>query len=568
MSWRSIALFLALFFALATALLASSDESYKIESALLIGDLKRAEEIVKLWREENPEEEEPLRYEIEVACAEGREEDAFRLFSEYEESYPEGDLDGLLEKISFSIMKKGFNSSNLAIKELSLLALAITQDIEGTLALTAAMQEKNKAIRALAVSLSGHYGDRSLRAELASLLEREKSVEVLEVLYEAIAKLKIRDLTPNLVKRLGDERVSSREKKKLLTAIAIITENLQDSELEWLAKNRSTSLRILSAHAIWELNYPDKIDLLVAMLDDYHPEVKKAALACLAGFQKGPKEKFKELAALDHPEIATLAAKALFLIDEEAGRAAFEPLLNNPSIEIRRLAGFALASSGRRALPLLEERMECEKDPYILASIAIAFLENRYRVDKGGDLLFAFLSENSEPLMEGDGSFFTLARSTLKGHPLIASYRTSVDQAVRFKLLNLLAIVEHPKASEAIKNFLMERRWQVVGLAAEILLSEGDETIVDILKGFLNEKDRKLKEEAALLLSALDEEEAIPALIELYHSRSSREKLMLLEAIGSQGGRSEIPFFVEELKNPSQTLRIGAAAMLVRLLRN
>ncbi len=68
-----------------------------------------------------------------------------------------------------------------------------------------------------------------------------------------------------------------------------------------------------------------------------------------------------------------------------------------------------------------------------------------------------------------------------------------MDQKVRLEILNLMAIMEYPGALDALKVFLKKGVWKLTGLAAEVLLEEGDQAAIDLVKELLKDPDDEVR---------------------------------------------------------------------------
>jgi HEAT repeat protein len=142
-----------------------------------------------------------------------------------------------------------------------------------------------------------------------------------------------------------------------------------------------------------------------------------------------------------------------------------------------------------------------------------------------------------------------------------------VNQVVRLELLNILAIVKEPMAQEGIKKFLQQKKWGISGVAAALLLSEGDESALEIVKNLLADPDKNIRVQAALILALWGRDEgALTVLREAYPQVSRDMKEKILEGMGRVGAPSSIPFLIETFNDPFQTLRVIAAAACLECL--
>jgi HEAT repeat protein len=143
------------------------------------------------------------------------------------------------------------------------------------------------------------------------------------------------------------------------------------------------------------------------------------------------------------------------------------------------------------------------------------------------------------------------------------------DQLLRLELLNLLAILKATGTKETIREYLSDRSWEISATAAISLLMEGDESAIDIVRQILQDPQPRIRLKAALILSMWSREESAIKILEEGYSKSEWEmKARILEGIGRIGSTHSIPFLIQVLKEPSQTLRLIAAMALIQCLNH
>lgn len=170
-------------------------------------------------------------------------------------------------------------------------------------------------------------------------------------------------------------------------------------------------------------------------------------------------------------------------------------------------------------------------------------------------------------MWEEVGNFKTLQPSDIKHDEAIPNYPEAVNQLVRLNILEMLAVVRYPLAQNAIKAFLKESNWGITGMASALLLIEGDEDAVDLVKGLLSDQDQKVRTQAALILALWGKGgDAVSLLQERYPSADKELKAQILEGIGRVGSAESMTFLADRLQEPYQTLRIISAAALLECL--
>jgi len=203
-------------------------------------------------------------------------------------------------------------------------------------------------------------------------------------------------------------------------------------------------------------------------------------------------------------------------------------------------------------------------------NLSLGLIGQRIYTDIACSILYDGLMQQKERWMwQSVGSFRVLAPSKVKHDDAIPNYPEAVNQMTRLEVLQVLALLHYPKAQQAIKNFLQERQWEISGLASALLLTEGDDDAVDLVKQLLNENDPKIRVQAALILALWGKEEEVVTLLQQAYLTADRElKGQILEGIGRVGSTSSLQFLAERLQEPYQTLRIIAAAALLECLYN
>ena len=126
--------------------------------------------------------------------------------------------------------------------------------------------------------------------------------------------------------------------------------------------------------------------------------------------------------------------------------------------------------------------------------------------------------------------------------------------------------VQYPKALQLTKDFLQKKDWNLTAAAA-VLLQEGDEKAGELVSSLLDDSDEKVRMQAALVLGLMYRDPiAVDVLQKVYPNADQRIKIIILEALAQIGDASSIPFLLEILKEPFQTLRIVAASALIQCL--
>ncbi len=253
--------------------------SRKSYASLIVGDHEMALKQAHDCLEKFPDA--PLSYEILIKSQSraGLEKEMLATWKKFHERFPKEALAPfLLEEMCWGVLGKGWKSVGMSTKLVTLLGTAMTQDVRAVTVLKTAMNDSNSQIRAVAVQLSTHFGDASLKEEVLKLFHTEQSWEVRKELVSASAELKMIELLPELKKIVSDRKGGSEEKQAAISAIMALREKVDRDELEHLSKSDVAELRALAAKLIAKSQQSENGDLLLPLLKDFHPDVKGAAL--------------------------------------------------------------------------------------------------------------------------------------------------------------------------------------------------------------------------------------------------------------------------------------------------
>lgn len=505
----------------------------------------------------------------------GEEKKLIAAYQNFRSRFPdEKDQRILIEQVAWCIIEKGGNSSSPHVRLCALLGAYMGQDAKSVPLILNALRDSNPQIRAVAVKLSSNFRDAPIQDEVLRLLSSEKSSLVRQEVIRAIGNMKIKAATGKVVAILSSDKSIDEEKASAIEALVGLMESVERRELERLVLSDRAGLRELACRAAAHTFDSKNLDLIYPLLQDHCSDVRAAAIQTIGLLKRAPAEREEAIALLEpllkdpDPYVAISSAWGLTLSDYPPGLKAFEKWVLHPNFNYSHIAAGALAKTGSHGVSLMGELLGKSKDPYVRANLALGLLSQRVQAAEAAKTISHFLSEVSDRIMFAtQGSIRYLTKSRVKFTPLIPGQPELVDHTARLELLNLLAIMEDPLAPVAARNFLQKRVWGVSGLAAALLLTEGDEEAIEIVEANLVDPDRKIKVQAAWILALWGRgENAIGVLQESYRDADREMKERILEAIGQIGSENSIPFLADALNEPSQSLRIIAAASLLKCL--
>jgi len=540
----------------------------RIHAHLFVHDprsaVKEAENFLKLY----PDSKE-LRLAYLQALAEKGDETA--AFQEWGKRKDELQKDRYaLEILAWGVLKKGDLSSQLNIHLSSLIGASLTRDVRAVPMLVNALRESNALLRLIAVRFSAQYGDGPLQEELKRMLTEEKIWFVRLEVIRAIGQLRITALMDELKEMIADKNTLVEEKAEAIIALVQMYDGVREGDLIDLIKGNRSGLRQLACELVSYFDLQGNVKDLVPLLNDSSPDVRAHALHTIGLLKTRVGEKrLKALMDDSSPMVAITACWVAAVQGMEEGIQELGKWIENIHPRWRLLAASTLCSCGKKGTPLALDKMEKSEDPFVRANLAIGLIGQRVEVQKASEVIYDILEKEKETLLMWDQNSHMriLARSQISHIDQIPNYPKVVDQMVRLDLLNILCIMQHPKAQEAVKGYVKNESWGITGAAVAVLLEEGDEGAMTVISGLLKDEDPHIRVQAAFILAMMGSDpEAVKVLQEAYPQMSREIKIQILEAIGHVGSLESVPFLIDILSEPFQLLRVIAASAMIQCL--
>ena len=477
-----------------------------------------------------------------------------------------------LEILAWGVLKKGDLSPQLNIHLSAMIGAALTRDVRAVPLLVNAMRGTNAMLRLIAVKFAASYGDGPLQEELKRMLTEEKVWFVRIEVIRAIGALRILSLREPLKEIISQRKTLAEEKVEAIIALVQMYDGVRPSDLKQILKSNRAGLRQLGCQIITHFDLHEHVHDLVPLLKDASPDVRTCALHTL-GLLRTPVERERLVPLLkdSSPMVSITASWFAILQGEEEGLQELERWMRDIHPRWRLMAAATLSGCGAKGISLALQEMEKSEDPFVRANLALGLIGQRVETEKASQVLYETLHLQEGPLMMWDDSFhFRIFSPSFVGHiEQIPNYPKMVDQMVRLDLLNVLCIMNHPKAQEAVKEYVKHESWGVTGAAVSVLIEEGDEEAMKIVAGLLKDEDPHIRVQAAFILAMMGSDpEAIKVLQEAYPILSRELKIQILEAIGHIGSLDSIPFLIDILSEPFQMLRVVAASAIIQCLYN
>lgn len=475
----------------------------------------------------------------------------------------------VLEEMAWGVINKASCSPAPLTRLIALLGAFHGQDARGVLLISNHLADENSLVRGVAVELASHLPDAILQEGVFQLFRRENVWKVRLEAIEALGHMQVSSAKPELIAIISEEQYTAEEKVAAINALVNLIDSVERTELLQLTNSPRAGLRLLACDLITHFELDDSLDLVQPLLHDPSNRVRTAALRVFGVLRRLPSHEALER-TLNDPDstVALHACWVLTLSNPREGQAAFSRWLTHGKRETRILAASLLGACGQYGMPLIEEGFKKSSDPYVQMNLALALLSQQIATHEACETLYKGLRKEKEKWVwheYGCGRALMPNRSSLSDDPLESPQ--VVDQLVRIEILNLLAVSNFPDREEAILHFLQKEEWGVTGTAAAFLLTEGEESALDLIVPLLSHSASKVRIQAALILSLWGQrEDALQTLQTSYSSADRDLKAKILEGIGAIGSKSSIPFLLERLKEPAQPLRVIAASSLLKCL--
>jgi HEAT repeat protein len=413
-----------------------------------------------------------------------------------------------------------------------------------------------------------------LKDEITRLLKEEKVWMVRLEAIRAAGALRMKSLVPRLQAYVMADKSTFEERGAAIEALVRIYDQISLPEWKKLAESNRAGLRHLACVLAAHFTLDEAKDAIVRLIRDPHPDVRIAAVNAFGLYYRKQMDAEEAREAIEFtlkdsdPAVAITAAWAAILVDPSFGLPYMADWLIDSLPENRRFASAALAATGDRSVDLAVENLKQNSDPYVRANIAQGLLGQRIEVSACCDMLYEFLQNEKRMWMQDtrrNPLFSVLSPSQIRHNDQIPNYPEAIDHMTRLEMVSSLAIVDDPRALDALKAFLQRKSWGVTGVAAATLLREGDEQSLEMVRQLVKDPDPNVRLQSCLVLAMMGRDETVIKELEsAYVGASHERKLHILEALGRIGHMETLNFLISTLREPFPILRICAAAALIQ----
>lgn len=526
----------------------------------LSGAIAEAEKAHASWPDHRP-----LHQLLIISYArQGALHEMFSSWKEYANKYSDAFLDReILEAMGWSVILRADDSSKPITRAIALIAASFTDHRDGLNLIKKGMKDRNAFIRALSAKIAGNLHDRILKEEVYRLATQEVTKDVRIEAIQALGKMGILKARPYLESLISSSSIDDQIRLAAIEALVQMLDTLPRERMEALVHSSNRGERFLACRAAVMLGLKRDSDLMVELLKDPSSSIRSAAIEALGILHVGDKEIVRPLLDDKHPQVAIYAAWYLTLCGEGGH---LQPWLHVADPEKRHFAAGVLAYSGD-AIAMKEALRH--SDPYVRWNAAYGLVGQRVCCDEAAEAFHEVLKEKKKIMWQEQSFFRYLAPSKHVHQADYPNFPQVMDHLVRLELLQTLAFLNDPRSHEATVDFLQKCVKELRGVGMTLLLTEGEEEGMDLIRECLYEKNPQVRISAALLLSLWGRDpEALQTLYEAYGTAPRPLKEIILEGLGRVGDAGSLPFLVEQMSSNSSNLRLIAASSLLITLRS
>jgi HEAT repeat protein len=539
----------------------------------LLKDYSAACNAITTFLQEDPDNTDLLRLATEVYAKAGEPQRALACWHRLQHR----DIadEKLLAQLTWSVLATEIDSAAPLARLLALLGSAQAGTCENRALIQRGLLDNCQPVRMVACRLAGDLKIRSLAPMLTKIMLNDRSWQVRCASIEALAALKLPATRQALLQTALKPCTTIEERHVIALALSMLDEQNAEQSIEQLSNAENSSMRLLACEIA--LSSRCYVNPLLKLMHDPTPAVKAMAMQALGVTY--PRWTLDD-ATLQHiiasstsPDIqvAISASWLLTVCGKIKGFENLKNLLNHPHSCVRAWGAAALAAAGAKAVPYLQTALHTtqasrNRDSITTAILAVGLLSQRADIANASVSLRDILIDKTQRWRwEQWGIFRSLV---LADHAVDLASLESADLGVRLELINLLAIVDSTAALKPLKGLFNVRTWGVSGAAALLLLSEGDDTALEVVQQLLTDaQSPQQRLQAALILALWGRSEgALEPLNQAYANASREDKERILGALGHLGMQATWPLLIRSLESPCTTIRIHGAAALLQVL--
>ncbi|MFA6916919.1 MAG: HEAT repeat domain-containing protein [Parachlamydiales bacterium] len=546
-----------------------------VDCHLILKDYQEACECIAEAIAEHPHDQGLRRTLILVYAECGLESEMLTSFRQYFTCYPNVQEDtALLEEIAWCILQNGLSNPAPVTRLASLVAAGSARDARAHAFITQGLSDTCGVVRSTACKVVGQIRAIEFAPVLAKLAVSDKSILTRLTALESLVSMK-HPQAKALILAYSTRPETTREERHILARfLAVVDEDNPYKCFKQLAEGKDPALRALAVEYAVFTRLLESIPALFKLVDDPRWEVRAASLQALAVFwpQWEPNEEIianiRTCSESHEGILAVSGAWVLALCKPQEGINKLNLLTIHPNQKVKVGAVSGLCAVGLKAVPYLRYLAYAEQtDPFIKLNAALGLLKLRTEVLPASRVVEKLLDGKIERMSQANFGFLSgvvAAKDASEGElpPEL------MDIAQRLEILQLLAILKVPSAYSMLESFLSSRTWGVSGMASLILLSEKNESAVELVEELLRKaRFPQTRLQAALVLAMWGRSDAaVEPLHAAYAGAGKETKERILNALSEIGAIASIPFLMEAIQEPSSSMRIQAASALLKVV--
>lgn len=230
---------------------------------------------------------------------------------------------------------------------------------------------------------------------------------------------------------------------------------------------------------------------------------------------------------------------------------------------LRLITSAAIAQTGAKGQALAKKVLLSHDDPLVRLNLAIYLIWQRTDLTLASSTLLATLKDNSRLSWHSLGIFNYIGPTASQHVGGYVRLPESQDLLLRLELYGILATCPQQDLKQALKAFLQDRTWGISSQTAFLMMQE-ELLCFDELRDLLDDPTPEIALQAAFILAIFaQDDEALKVLEEAFPTATRQMKDYILYAIGTIGAKSSLPFLVDVLTEPFESLRISAARAIL-----
>lgn len=552
----------AILVALLGSFMAASAMDPSILQYLYIGEAERAWQA--LAEEVDREDPDVVRARLLTSLQLGEIAHAQTLIRNGEHVDPQ-----LCEELAWAYIRHGFEAPSLTTRLYAVAAAGLSQDSRGATLLLRALQDSNVRLRQLGIYFCSGYPDRRIQEALRTSLQDPRARYLRVPLIRACAAHSSPDTHDLLERMLFHSQVTPAERGEIVTALVAQEDTVSSERLQALVAHPSAACRLLACQLFANYGIESDAKWLYLLLSDPQSEIRVAAMEALVMRGVSLTAFPAELQADLDPAVRVVEAWARVLDGDQEALLFFRQSLLGKEGRQKQYAAMALSHSGRAGADLAAELIDQLTEPVLRAHLALAMIGEGVDRVKGADVILDVLRSSRFRWKRLHKGMTLTGFCSQSFHPSSAGMGDSVaeDLVVRLSMLDAVACVSPEKASVALREYLLAKQQVASGLATMYLLAHGDIGDTAVVRALLHDSEPAVRVQAAMLLALFARDNTVRGVLEEAYAESPRElKEAILEALGALHDRASLPFLVQVLDEPFESLRIIAASSIIRVL--